>query len=572
MIRKLTAKSSLDSLRKEARRWLKAIRDGEPQALARLKQALPGAGAAPHLRQVQQALAREHGVESWAALKLLLADAALARRTHAERLAEFLEYAILNYGIPPDAAKWDAAYPDDPSRREYAARILARHPEIASGSIHAAVICGDLAEVERLLGQDSRLASLRGGQRQWEPILYLAYGRLPLAAAVENSTAIARLLLDHGADPNAQTTDGTNPFTAVTGFIGEGERTPVEVPPHLHARECVRLLIERGANPFDTQALYNTSLWHDSTEWLELLYGCDERSGTTARWNEPHGREPGQLDYLLGNAVDRNHLRRAEWLLAHGANPRAPHAYTGRNLHTSAVLHGHTRMAELLANAGTQVEELAGREAFEASCLRLDIDTARRLLGQHPDYLGDPAALLTAARTGRVEVIAMLLDLGMPASIGDAKGECALHAVAWTDSVAAARLLVEHGAEIDARDRVHGATPLGWAIHFGKPELIDYLSRVSCDVASLARLGKTDRLQSLLREHPSLAQSLREDRTALFSLPEKDEDLAIEVAELLLSRGANPNARNGKGLTAADQAERNGMPALAQVLRDTRQS
>jgi hypothetical protein len=250
MIRKLTAKSSLDSLRREAKRWLKAIRAGDPEALARLKQALPRAGAALGLREIQQALAREHAVESWAALKLQLADESLARRTHAERLEEFLEHAILNYGIPPGDPKWNPGYPDDPSRREYAARVLAKHSEIAQDSIHAAAICGDVAEVERLLKRDRRSASLSGGRRRWEPLLYLAYGRLPLAAAIENSVAIAELLLDHGANPNVQMTDGLNPFTAVTGFVGHGERTPDEVPPHPRANELVHLLIERGANSF----------------------------------------------------------------------------------------------------------------------------------------------------------------------------------------------------------------------------------------------------------------------------------------------------------------------------------
>lgn len=572
MIRKLTAKSSLDSLKKEARRWLKAVRTGEPEALTRLKQALPRAGGAPGLREIQQALAREHGAESWAALKMQLADAALARRTHAERLAEFLEYAILNYGIPPGDPGWDPAYSDDPSRREYAARILARYPEIARGSIHAAAICGDVAEVARLLEQDRRLASLKGGQRQWEPLLYLAYGRLPLAAAVENSAAIATLLLDHGANPNVQMTDGLNPFTAVTGFIGQGERTAVEVPPHPRAEELVCLLIERGASSFDMQALYNTSLWHDSTEWLELLYGYDKRFGATARWNEPREGHPGQLDYLLGNAVDRNHVRRVEWLLAHGANPQAKHPYTRRNLHTSAVLHGHARTAELLAEAGAPVEELSGREAFQAACLRLDIDTVRTLAGQHPEYLKDPAALLMAARTGRVDVVELLLDLGTPTNVENANGERALHCAAWADSVPVARLLIERGAEIDARDRNYNATPLSWAIHLGKPRLIDYLSTVSYDILCLAIVGKVERLRSLLDTQPSLAKTLRDGRTALFCLPEKDEGLAMEIAELLLSHGADPNVKSRQGLTAADEAERNGMDALAQLLRDAQQA
>ena len=69
MPRKLTPRSSLESLRREAKRWLKALRANDPAARARLERALPNAAAAPTLRDVQLALAREYGFAGWAALK-----------------------------------------------------------------------------------------------------------------------------------------------------------------------------------------------------------------------------------------------------------------------------------------------------------------------------------------------------------------------------------------------------------------------------------------------------------------------------------------------------------------------
>lgn len=567
MSRKLTASSSLDALKKEAKRWLKAVRADEPDAIVRLQQTLPRADRSCGLREVQQALAREYGLESWAALTLQLADQALARRTHAERVAEFLEHAIVNYGIVPEGQRWDGSYPDDPARREYAARILQRHPEIVRGSLHAAAIAGDVEEVRRLLARERRAVSFPGGIRRWEPLLYLAYSRLPAAAGTENAPAIAALLLDNGADPNVQTTDGENPFTAVTGFIGEGERTPEQTPPHPRAEEMVRLLIARGASPFDTQALYNTSLWLDSTKWLELLYAHDESTGDVARWNAPANGKVRWLDYLLGNAVDREHVRRIEWLLAHGANPRARHAYTKRNLHTNAVLHGRAKAAELLQNAGAEPEPLAGREAFQAACLRQDLATVRAVAAEHPEYLRDAAALLTAATTGNVGAVELLLDLGVSPNVSNHGGERALHVAAWADSIPVAQLLIERGAEVDARDHRFDSTPLGWAIHLGKPQLSEFLSTVSSDVFSLALLGRVDRLRSVLQSQPALAREVRRNRTPLFCSP-RDEDLAMEIAAFFLSSGADPSIRNGEGRTAADESERNGMDALAQLLRD----
>jgi hypothetical protein len=109
---------------------------------------------------------------------------------------------------------------------------------------------------------------------------------------------------------------------------------------------------------------------------------------------------------------------------------------------------------------------------------------------------------------------------------------------------------------------------LGWAIHLDKPQLVDYLSTVSRDIACLASVGKVERLRSLLQAEPTLAKTPGAGWTALFCLPENDEDLAIEVAELLLSYGADPSFQNDKGVTAVDEADRKGMDALAQLLRD----
>ena len=59
---------SLESLRKEAKRWLAALRADEAEAWARLRLALGDVPERPTLRLVQLALAREHGFAGWTAL------------------------------------------------------------------------------------------------------------------------------------------------------------------------------------------------------------------------------------------------------------------------------------------------------------------------------------------------------------------------------------------------------------------------------------------------------------------------------------------------------------------------
>ena len=72
----ISRRRSLESLRKEAKRWHAALRANDADARARLQHVLPDAPAAPVLRDVQHALAREHGFTGWTALKQAIARTA----------------------------------------------------------------------------------------------------------------------------------------------------------------------------------------------------------------------------------------------------------------------------------------------------------------------------------------------------------------------------------------------------------------------------------------------------------------------------------------------------------------
>lgn len=80
MPRQFSPRTTLDSLKKEARQWLKALRAGDADARTRLGRALPEPPDAPTLRDVQHALAREHGAAGWTALKDRLAADGPMRR------------------------------------------------------------------------------------------------------------------------------------------------------------------------------------------------------------------------------------------------------------------------------------------------------------------------------------------------------------------------------------------------------------------------------------------------------------------------------------------------------------
>lgn len=98
---KLPPRRSLESLKKEAKRWLDALRANAADARARLERTLHDAPAVPTLRDVQRALAREHGFPGWAALKAAIEALATRHADGARALAQYeamAEALLVAYG------------------------------------------------------------------------------------------------------------------------------------------------------------------------------------------------------------------------------------------------------------------------------------------------------------------------------------------------------------------------------------------------------------------------------------------------------------------------------------------
>ena len=546
MSRALTAKTTVEHLRKDAKRWLKAVRAGDPASRARLKAAWSAAPAAPGLRDIQQALAREYGQDSWIALKAALDDLALARKGRGEQIE-----LILRSG-------WDGDV-------RAARRLLQHHPDLAQASLHMAATCGDLAEVDRRLGQEP--VDARAGPLGWTPLTCVAYGRLDET----NAVAIAERLLEAGADPNAGFNDGwDSPFKVLTGAIrlGEGAR-----PSHAQVDELVELLIAAGANPFDPQALYNISIVGDDTAWYDRLWSLCEKAGVADRWRQPAlglGGKMGvtALDYLLGNAVGQNQIGRAGWLLARGAGPNAISIYSGRPPLMEAKLSGFLEMGALLQRHGATAPPMTGLHAFQAACMAGDRAAAEALLAADPSLIDQPGPLLSAAELGNAPAADLLLSLGARVDGLAHDGISPLHRAVQSGVLAMVRQLVEAGADVDLRERRWNGTPMSWAVVLGKPEVADYLAPLSHDVRPLAYQGRLERLKAVLREQPERALvNLPGDNgaTPLFSLPD-DEELALEVVRIFLAHGVDPTVRNPKGQTAADIARLNGHEEVAELL------
>jgi ankyrin repeat protein len=571
MVRQITPKSSLENLKREAKRWLAALRGTDPEAQRearlRLERATPNARPGPTLRDVQHALAREHGLPGWAALKARLADTSRTDTGHDDRVAAFIASACPDHRVRGPSAHVRAWHT--------ARRLLERYPEIAHDSFDTAVACGNLGAVEKTLSERPQAASDKGGAKGWDPILYLCFSRAPLAAARDNAVAIARALLDAGADPNAYFMAGGSRYTPLVGVVGEGEE---DRPAHPERDALARLLLERGANPYDIQVIYNTG-FHGRFLWfLEMIYEESVKRGRRADWDDPEWEMIGMGGYgtgarwVLNCAVRDDNLALAEWALTHGANPNAgpPRARTmsQRTLYDDAVRAGRTEMADLLLRFGAIRSDVTTDElaTFTAACLRLDAAEARAILERNPEYLRAPEPLFAATRLDRPDAAAFILDLGVSPDVEDGEHQRALHVAAYDDAPRVARLLLDRGAEVDPIHTAWNNTPLAAAVYSHHPRMIDLLGRVSRDIWELVGAGKVERLRELFREEPELARIVSGGHTPLMWLPPDDETRAMEVARLLLDHGADPTIRNNDGETAADRAAKLGLFEIAELL------
>lgn len=456
---------SLDQLSEQAKGLL---RGGEESARL-VAEFHPDPPQELRLADAQLVTARMYGFAGWPKLRQHLETVErFSRSPHQVGKAatlpdEFLRLACLTYGD------------DYPGRAGEADALLAAHPELATANVFTMAATGSADALREALGSADALPE--GGPFGWEPLLYLTYARLDHPGSYVET---ARLLLDHGADPNAGFLwDGlTSPFTALTGAFGGGES---DQPGHRDGFELARTLLAAGADPNDSQTLYNRGLggsWSDDAEHLELLLDYGLGRGDGGPWKARLGptlATPAQLlcDELATAAL-RGGPRRARLLLEHGAPPDgigAHPAFLGRRPYELAVLNGHVEVGELLARAGAATE-LDEHEAFVAACMRGDVaaggpELVARVRAEQPDLINRAA--------GHRHVAAVRLLAGLGFDVNHRRRTTPLHEAAWNDDVEMARTLVELGADPSIADTEHRSTPLGWAEYGNKREVAAYL-------------------------------------------------------------------------------------------------
>ncbi|MFE9751223.1 ankyrin repeat domain-containing protein [Saccharothrix saharensis] len=488
----------LDSFRRQARALQRAARAGDAEAVERVARHLPRAldeVGGVRLSAAQLVIAREYGFASWPRLGRYLDTAAehacdtrAGTVPAADPADEFCRLACLTYGRE-----------DGPERWARARWLPAERPDLTSSNIWAAAAAARPEDVGRLLRAQPGSVAERGGPFRWRPLFHLAYSRFDPTVSAEQVLAVARQLLDAGADPN----DGylfdalPSPFTVLTGVFGHGELGSRRQPPHPRWQALGRLLLEAGADPNDGQALYNRVFDPDDSH-LELLFEHGLGTGDGGPWRTRVAElaTPARLLRVqLRWAIEHHQSARGRLLVEHGVDFHSPFeedrpAWSpgdGRTPVELAQLSGDREIADHLVARGAPPPGPDPVRELIAAAFRGDRSTLDRVPSEHPDAVagarrGRPGLIVWAAARAGTETVTLLAGLGFDVNAygrGDAPveepWETALHHSAMAGDVELTRRLLALGADPDLRDRRFDATPLDWARHSHQPTTVELL-------------------------------------------------------------------------------------------------
>lgn len=273
----------------------------------------------------------------------------------------------------------------------------------------SAATLGRLEDLRALLAADPGAARMRGGD-----------GQTPLHVAA--TVAIAELLLEHGAELDALDVDH--------------ESTPAQYLVRSHP-EVARWLVARGAR---CDLLMAAALGD-----LERVRAFLDADPSCIRTTVSPQFFPMRNPHAGGSIYT--------WALGEG-----------KNAHVLAHEFGHGEVYELLVSRSPDSLKLA------VACEVGDESAVTALLAARPGLAGSLGGdelrrLPLAARNDDTQAVRLMLDAGWPVDTAEPQGATALHWAGFHGNLAMTREILARGPSLDRKEREHGQTALGWALH-----------------------------------------------------------------------------------------------------------
>jgi ankyrin repeat protein len=463
--------------------------------------------------------------------KLLCKDPSLVRSHYAyrtplyfavrENRIEVAEY-LLDHGADPLSLAVNDSLLEITRDRGHAEmeKLLAHKLETKFGAslkgepVAAAIRERNPAKVQELLDRAPELLHT-GDMRSNQPIHW---------AVMTRQIDIIDALLERGADINVARADGGRPIHLTNGDYyyrgwrdvpSDHQTTPAQVLDHLRSRGAYVDIntaasigdLNRVKELLDEDPLRANRV----SDYVTYYVGSGSPLNNAAARGHmdivklllEHGADPNLPEegiaprgHALYSAVANRRFEIAKLLLEHGAYPN-PEVESSADALSRAISNSDEPMIELLCSYGAA-------RAVHLLAYDGDIQTAAAVFAANPALADDPEALANAAGEGRDAFVSLMLryqgDLpkritfpfwsvgaksrelnellfahGMNPSQPDWLLMTPLHQFARKGDLENARLFLDHGADLHARDEDICSTPLGWAAKFGNAAMVELL-------------------------------------------------------------------------------------------------
>lgn len=305
-------------------------------------------------------------------------------------------------------------------------------------------------------------------------------GFTPLHIAVaQGNAALARWLLEHGADANASAA-----YKTKDGDTGGFDQTPLETAIDSGQLELVKILIEAKARVKGSSELHRALLNRKREIAAYLLeHGCKHDLFSAAAMGEvnvlkqmleqhPDLKARAERGYTaLHLAAMNGQKQAAKLLLDAGANLNAEEdsiTVHGDTPLLEAILNGHSELARYFIEAGADIT-LGGQDApLHAAVLKGDALTLQALFKRKANLeqrdLEGRTALMVAVVLKKGDLAAALLENGadpnakegqnyLPNGPGEASEFTALDYAVQAKNKALCELLLHHGAKLNKESK-----------------------------------------------------------------------------------------------------------------------
>ena len=437
-------------------------------------------------------------------------------------------------------------FAEDREHHELAALLrsrLSRRFSVAPGtqSIIAAAAKGDLAAVEAELA--------RAGNETGDTALH--------HAAKHGHLDIVRALIAAGANVDAVRGDGYRPVHCAlmpNWFmqVRLGARATIaDLLLSRGAKYTIFIAALRGDDDFVRTALArdrSLANFEDSCHHRVLSAAVRRRDLAMTRLLLEHGAQPNGSEEgaprgaSLWIAVNDGQREIVRLLLAHGADPNAEVDSSGTPT-GQAEAKRDPAIIELLRAHGGHRPQPSERDHVRTLVEAGKLEDAERILRANPEWIHDDEAgwgdgiLAGPAHGGRHDVIAMLMRLGarvppvskwapyyyfkhektaaflleqgMDPNHMNWHRFTLLHHMAAEGEMAKAKLLLAHGADIDAVDDEYRSTPLGVAARRGQTAIVELLLERGADPVAAGASWAVPHVWATRKGHHDVADMLR---------------------------------------------------------------